>query len=72
MHSATPFASQDRPRPYLSGQPLDLDGAFASLIRRACAIEQPLRFGIKVAQPIGLQPIGQNAEEEVPGKVRGR
>jgi hypothetical protein len=49
-----------------------LDRAFAGLFRRAGCIEQPLAFGIKVTQPIGLQPIGQNAKQEMAGQVRGR
>jgi hypothetical protein len=49
-----------------------LDRAFAGVFRRAGCIEQPLTFGIKVTQPIGLQPIGQNAKQEMAGQVRGR
>jgi hypothetical protein len=54
------------------GLPLDLDRAFAGVFRRACCIEQPLAFSIKVTQPIGLQPIGQNTKQEMARQVRGR
>jgi len=57
LHTAVPFASQHRARPHLRGLPFDLDRAFASVFRRAGCIEQPLTFGIKVTQPIGLDLI---------------
>ena len=63
--------SQHRARPHLRGLPFDLDRAFAGVFRRAGCIEQPLTFCIKVTQPIGLQPISQNAKQKMAGQVRG-
>jgi hypothetical protein len=71
LHAAVPFASQHRARSHVRGLPLDLDRAFAGVFRRACCIEQPLAFSIKVTQPIDLQPIGQNTKQEMAGQVRG-
>src|SRR5262249_45497486 len=35
-------------------------------------IEDTLALGIKIAEPIGLQPIGNDPEQEVAWQVRGR
>jgi hypothetical protein len=44
----------------------------AGLLGRARAIKQAHGVGIEVAQLLGLELISQNAEQQMPGQVRGR
>ena len=42
------------------------------LLGRARAIEQAYGLGVQVTQLIGLQPVGQDAKQQMAGQVRGR
>jgi hypothetical protein len=49
-----------------------VDRTLSCVLGRPRAVEQPLAFAIQVTKLIGLKPVGQNAEQEVAGQVRGR
>jgi hypothetical protein len=42
------------------------------LLGRFRAIKQALALGVEITQMIGLEPVSQNAKQQVAGQVRGR
>jgi hypothetical protein len=47
-------------------------GTLSGLLGRPRAIEQAYGLGVQVTQLIGLQPVGQDAKQQMAGQVRGR
>jgi hypothetical protein len=49
-----------------------LTARLSGLLGRPRAIEQAYGLGVQVTQLIGLQPVGQDAKQQMAGQVRGR
>jgi hypothetical protein len=47
-------------------------GTLSGFLGRPRAIEQAYGLGVQLAQLVGLQPVGQDAKQQVAGQVRGR
>ena len=69
LHLAVPFAPQHSARPQVRRTPGQIHGALPCVLRRHRTVEQTLALAIQITQHIGLQPIRQNAEQEVAGQV---
>jgi hypothetical protein len=47
-------------------------GSLPSLLGRFRAIQQTLALGVEITQVIGLEPVSQNAKQQMMGQVSGR
>jgi len=72
LHLAVPFARQHGARPQVHRTPGQLHGALPGVLGRHGTIEQTLALAVQITQHAGLQPVSQNAEQEVAGQVRVR
>ena len=57
---------------YLRHQAGRIHGRLAGRLGGHSTVEKAPALAVQVTEVIGLQPIGQHAEEEMPGQVRGR
>ena len=72
VHLPVPFSAQHGAGPEFCGTLTNAHGTLSGLLGRPRAIEQALAFAIQVTQLVGLQPVGQNAKQQMAGQVRGR
>ena len=49
--------------------PGQIHGALPRVLRRQRTAEQTSAFAVQITQHVGLQPVGQNAKQEVAGQV---
>ena len=71
MHLSIPFAAQNGAGAKLNALLAPCNGTLASLLGGLRAIKQALALSIEVAPMIRLQAIGQDAEQEMTGQVKG-
>jgi hypothetical protein len=67
LHLPIPFASQHS-ADWTSDLPC---GSLPSLLGRFRAIQQTLALGVEITEVIGLEPVSQNAKQQVTGQVCG-
>ena len=70
MHLAVPFAPQHGARPQVRRTAGQIHGALPCVLGRHRTVEQTLALAVQITQHVGLQPVSQNAEQEVAGQVR--
>ena len=71
VHLPVPFSAQQGAGPEFCGTLTHAHGTLSGLLGRPRAIEQAYGLDIQVAQLIGLQPVGQDAKQQMAGQVRG-
>ena len=69
MHLVVPFAPQHSARPQVRRTPGRIHGALPCVLRRHRTVEQTLALAVQITQYVGLQPIRQNAEQEMAGQL---
>jgi hypothetical protein len=69
LHLAVPFAPQHSARPQVRRTAGQIHGALPCVLRRHRTVEQTLALAVQITQHAGLQPVSQNAEQEVAGQV---
>ena len=72
MHLAVPFAPQHGARPQFRRTPGQIHGTLPCVLGRRRTVEQMFALAVQITQYVGLEPISQNAEQEVAGQVRVR
>src|SRR6266511_3802224 len=72
VHLPVPFSAQRSAGPEVCGTLTHTHGTLSGLLGRPRAIEQAYGLGFQVTQLIGLQPVGQDAKQQMAGQVRGR
>lgn len=72
MHLPVPLTTQHGAGSDFSMTRSPLHRLLAGLLRRARAIQQANGLGIEVAEKLGLELVGQNTEQQMPGQVGGR
>src|SRR5262249_58141535 len=69
LHLTVPFAPKHSARPQVHRAASQIHGALSCVLRRHRPVEQTLALAVQITQYVGLQPIRQNAEQEVAGQV---
>src|SRR6516165_780863 len=71
VHLSVPFAAQHGAGPKLCAETPQGHGALSGSLRAVRSVEQPLTLCVEVTPTLGLQSVGQNAEQEMTRQVRG-
>ena len=72
MADASPLAHQDGARADISGRSARRPQPALPAAQANRIVEQASALGIEIAEMIGLQPVGEHAEQKVPRQVRRR
>jgi hypothetical protein len=69
LHPAVPLTAEDGARSDVRDTSARVHGALPSFLGRTRAVEQTPTFAIEVTQLIGLQPVGEDAKQEMSNKL---